>query len=100
MRTPYHLKPSLTWHDGVPFTAKDFVFTRTVVTDQHSAVFTLQPEDRQIEGISAPDAQTVVIDWRRPYLGAASLRYDPLPRHIPKKPLSTSLISPKRSFNT
>src|SRR5438105_2870313 len=27
METRYHLKPNLVWHDGVPLTADDFVFT-------------------------------------------------------------------------
>src|SRR5205823_10951488 len=32
METRYHLKPSLTWHDGVPLTADDFVFAFQAAT--------------------------------------------------------------------
>lgn len=30
METTYRLKPNLTWHDGVPLVADDFVFARRV----------------------------------------------------------------------
>ncbi len=85
METTYRLKPNLMWHDGTPLVAEDFVFARRVVTDPQSATFTLQPEDRQIEEVSAPDPQTVVFTWRALYADAGILRYDPLPRHVLEK---------------
>lgn len=86
METTYLLRPNLTWHDGTPLVAEDFAFARRVVTDPQSAVFTFQPEDRQIEEIVTPDPRTVVFRWRGLYKGAGSLRYDPLPRHILERP--------------
>ncbi len=85
MQTTYRLKPNLTWHDGTPLVAEDFLFARRVVTDPQSAVFTFQPEDRQIEDILAPDPQTLIFRWRGLYKAAGGLRYDPLPRHLLEK---------------
>ncbi len=82
METTYVLKPNLTWHDGTPFTAQDVVFTRRVVIDPMPGLFVLQPEDREIEEILAPDPRTVVIRWKGPYREAGSLNYAPLPRHL------------------
>lgn len=86
METTYRLKPDLTWHDGVPLSAEDFVFAHRVVTDPRSAVFTLQREDREIEAVVAADPRTVVFHWRNPFQDAGALRYDPLPRHVLEKP--------------
>jgi peptide/nickel transport system substrate-binding protein len=85
METTYRLKPDLTWHDGKPLSAEDFVFSWQVyVTPEFSAGG--RPTNL-IEEIQAPDPRTLVIRWRQPYPDAESLtdrdaELPPLPRHI------------------
>ncbi len=84
METTYTLRPGLTWHDGQPLTAGDFVFAQRVYSNRAFTIFTAEPQDR-IESVAAPDPQTLVIEWKRTYPGAGALifsDFDPLPRHI------------------
>jgi peptide/nickel transport system substrate-binding protein len=81
MVTTYHLRPNLTWHDGQPLSADDFVFAHSVYTSKAGlALFLPAPQE-----VTAPDDRTVVIQWRSLFPDAGSLRFDhfdPLPRHI------------------
>jgi peptide/nickel transport system substrate-binding protein len=80
METVWKLRPNLTWHDGTPLTASDFVFAHEVYTTPELPMFEPKPLD-QIETVIAPDDRSVVVRWRAPYLdNGAGL--DPLPRHI------------------
>jgi ABC-type transport system substrate-binding protein len=84
METTYTLRPGLTWHDGAPLSAEDFVFGWRVYTAPGMGSFESAPQDR-IESVTAPDARTVVVVWRDLYPDAGSIRdgdLDPLPRHI------------------
>jgi peptide/nickel transport system substrate-binding protein len=84
METTYPLRPGLTWHDGHPLTAEDFVFAWQVYATPGQGLFYTNLLD-QIERVLAPDPQTVVIHWRTPYPDAAALQssdLDPLPRHL------------------
>ncbi len=83
METTYRLKPNLTWHDGQPLTADDFVFAYDVYSTPEYGV------DRRIpikfmSSVQAPDPRTVVIRWGERYADAGRLTDDfpPLPRHI------------------
>jgi len=83
METTFRLKGGLAWHDGTPLTADDFVFGRRVAIarvdwglDQTSA------EVRQVDEVLAPDARTVVIKWKQPFMLAAGPESLPFPRHI------------------
>ncbi len=90
METTYRLKPNLTWHDGEPLTADDFVFAYQVYTTPGLGAFTSRPQD-QMEEVRAEDARTLVIRWRSLYGDAGSLinqDLDPLPRHILDAPLA------------
>ncbi len=83
METTYRLRPGLTWHDGEPLTAEDFAFAYRVYRTK-SLPFLATPQD-QMDGVTAPDARTVVIHWNSPYVGAGALDsadFDPLPAHI------------------
>jgi len=98
METTYKLRPNLTWHDGQPLTADDFVFALQAYTTPGS-VFDPVPQDR-IEEVLAPDPSTVVIHWKALYPDAGSLRsgmFEPLPRHILEQPLTQQTIV---DFNT
>jgi peptide/nickel transport system substrate-binding protein len=84
METTYPLRPGLTWHDGHPLSAEDFVFAWQVYATPGQGLFYTNLLD-QIERVLAPDPQTVVIQWRTPYPDAAALQssdLDPLPRHL------------------
>lgn len=95
METTYKLRPKLTWHDGQPLTADDFVFGWRAYT-AGIGIFHPKPQDL-VEEITAPDPRTVVILWRSPYPGAGELDFDkldPLPRHILEQPLAAAQQDP------
>ncbi len=83
METVYRLKPSLTWHDGQPLTAQDFVFAWRIYETPHFGVsrtggFAL------VDDVAAPDLRTVVIRWKQVYPDAVvdTEVLPPLPRHL------------------
>jgi len=83
METTYRLRDNLTWHDGTPLTAENFVFALRVYKDPALAVFIANPQD-EIDSILAPDPRTLMIQWRAPNPSAGSLvleDLDPLPTH-------------------
>ncbi|HEY3118540.1 MAG TPA: peptide ABC transporter substrate-binding protein [Chloroflexota bacterium] len=84
METIYRLRPGLTWHDGQPLEADDFVFAWQVYKNPTLADFTRSPQDL-MEEVLAPDSRTLVIRWSAPYPDANAIQaedLDPLPRHI------------------
>jgi ABC-type transport system substrate-binding protein len=64
METRYTLKPNLTWHDGSPLSAEDFVFAWKVYTTPELGV--AGNALRADMALSAPDARTLLIQWKRP----------------------------------
>ncbi len=96
METTYRLKPNLTWQDGHPLTADDFVFAYRFYTAPGLAVFIATPQDR-IDEVLAPDARTVQIRWNSLYADAAVLKegdLDPLPRHLLEPTLAAYELDP------
>lgn len=94
METSYRLRPNLTWHDGTPLHAEDFVFAwRVYSTPQLGAATT--PPIGLMEEVLAPDARSLVIRWRQPYPDAAALTdgttigFAALPRHILEEPFQS-----------
>ncbi len=92
METRYELKPSLTWHDGVPLTARDFVFAWNVYA---TPAFGLASSGALavMQEIVAPDDRTIVIRWRAPYPDAGALTRNglpPLPDHLLGQPFRES----------
>jgi len=86
METIYRLRSGLTWHDGSPLSADDFVLAWDVYRTPDFGVAGRPPQS-EIEQILAPDARTVLITWRGPYAGAGALGSEKsallaLPRHI------------------
>jgi peptide/nickel transport system substrate-binding protein len=87
MDTTYVLRRGLTWHDGTPLTAHDFVFAERLYRDpQVSALFkpTVQSFLNDVEAV---DDRTVVFHWNKPYALAAQLdsgkqSFHPMPRHL------------------
>src|SRR5581483_2981500 len=62
METTYHLKPNLTWQDGTPLAADDFVFAYQVYSKPELGAASTPPIGL-MSAITAPDARTVVIHW-------------------------------------
>ncbi len=88
METVYRLRPSLTWHDGFPLGADDFVFGHQVAVAQSQWTGTSGGEElRLIEEVVAADPRTLVIRWREPYAEAAIPSLRPWARHILQAPL-------------
>lgn len=92
METTYRLKPSLTWHDGHPLTAEDFVFAQEIYATPEYGVSTSLATRSRSE-VLAPDSRTVLITWRQPFADANQLSNDlaPLPRHLLEKAHRDSL---------
>jgi len=86
METTYHLKPNVTWHDGQPLTAEDFVFSwRVYATPEFGHAS--QPPLHAIEDVAATDPLTFMIRWKALYpdadtLSARDRELPALPRHI------------------
>lgn len=94
METTHRLKPGLTWHDGAPLTAEDYVFALKVYQTPEFAQGSLPPQS-QIESIDASDPRAVLIRWKQSFSDADILdatlpgdsgesprRINALPRHI------------------
>jgi len=85
MEMTWHLRPGVRWQDGATFSADDLVFTAAVLGDPDLPI----AHDLKlgyIAGIQAPDPQTVVVDWNRPFIQADTLFSSdgtmPMPRHL------------------
>jgi ABC-type transport system substrate-binding protein len=99
MQTTYRLHSNLTWHDGAPLTAEDFVFGWQVYSTPELGVSRTEPIGHMAE-VLAPDARTVVIRWRRLYPEAAGLDmgFQALPAHILREPFQSALGGDAESF--
>ncbi len=94
METTYRLRPNLTWQDGTPLTADDFVFALEVYKTPDLGVLR-SPPIAQMDEIRAPDARTLVIQWNALFPnagimsrigGSGSGGFQALPRHILNQP--------------
>jgi peptide/nickel transport system substrate-binding protein len=76
------LRNDITWSDGTPLTADDFVFTYQMIVSPKNAVASTNPYDK-IDTITAPDPQTVAIKFKEPYAPwMGSLWHGILPKHV------------------
>jgi peptide/nickel transport system substrate-binding protein len=83
METLYTLKPNITWHDGAPLTADDFVFAHRVYSSPVLG-FGGVPPANLIDDIVASDPLTFTIHWRasHPRAGMLTQEFPPMPRHV------------------
>lgn len=88
METTWKVRPNARWHDGAAITSDDLLFSARLAQDRDLPGFG-HLAFGSVDQIAAPDAQTVVVTWRQPYIradamfsaleqGAMAL---PLPRH-------------------
>lgn len=84
METLWKIRSTAKWHDGVPITAKDFVFALKVYLDPEvPAKFT--NVEATISRIDVLDDLRMSIKWKGPYFQANSLgggTLPPLPAHL------------------
>jgi peptide/nickel transport system substrate-binding protein len=73
METTWKIKPSAKWHDGTPFTSADLVFTANLERDPQVPFAGRNVGWASVEGIEAPDPQTIVVRWKQPYIEADQL---------------------------
>jgi peptide/nickel transport system substrate-binding protein len=92
MLTTWKIRAGAIWHDGVPFTTDDLLFTARVGSERGVPEFA-NPVWSMIDTIDVPDQTTVTVRWNRSFLNADSLfsrqRGMPLPRHILEAPYVT-----------
>jgi len=84
MVTTYRLRPNIKWHDGTPFSTKDFVFGWEVTMDDKTATRD-RGEAQLMERLETPDDRTLIIYWNRSNPRADRLfnnQLIALPRHL------------------
>ncbi len=89
METTWRLKGNLTWHDGAPLVAEDFV---------PAGVISRMVGRRPDVEVLAPDARPVVFRYRSPAPDAAEINWQPLPNHIVGA--SIAQMDPREAFDT
>jgi peptide/nickel transport system substrate-binding protein len=84
MVTTWKVKPDIKWHDGKPFSTKDFILGWQVLQDARVKTDNRRPGDL-IEKMETPDDRTLVIYWKKQYPWADALFSNHLfamPRHL------------------
>jgi len=78
------LRDDVTWSDGEPVTANDFVFTYDMYMAESNIVSTRYPYDPYVASVEAPDDQTLVINFTEPFAPwvATMFQYGVLPEHV------------------
>jgi peptide/nickel transport system substrate-binding protein len=61
------LRDDITWSDGEPITAADYVFTYEMIMADSNTVSSRYPWDTKVASVTAPDAQTVVVTFSEPF---------------------------------
>lgn len=81
----FHLYENVTWHDGVPFTSEDLVFSYDVLLDKETATTAHSIFAGNVASYEAPDKYTFVVHLKSQNAGAlAELfgAYYMMPKHI------------------
>ena len=84
METTWRIRQGARWHDGMPFTAEDLVFTARVMRDPELPAFG-DPTLRAIADVRAVDDRTVAVSWSRTNIYADRMFGTiamPIPRHL------------------
>ncbi len=87
LRYVFHLRPHVTWHDGVPFSADDVVFSFQKITDPKVEAPSLRVYYSDVAKVEKIDDLTVVFFYKKPYfMGLSVCGTIPLvPKHLFKE---------------
>jgi len=80
METTYRLR-NITWHDGMPLTTDDVIFTWKAILDPQLPAENREPE-KFVGVIEALDARTLLVRWSETFIFANAWDIEPLPRHV------------------
>jgi peptide/nickel transport system substrate-binding protein len=82
LQITFHLRRGVRWHDGLPLTSRDVLYTYRVIIDPKTP--TAYSEDfKQVKSVSAPDDYTVRVTYAIPFAPAlASWGTSILPAHL------------------
>jgi peptide/nickel transport system substrate-binding protein len=86
------LRQGVTWHDGVPFTAKDVAFSWNYIIENELSAFTMYTTG--VKDVQVADDYTVQFNLTRPKADFVSMWIYVLPEHVWSK------ITPKAAENT
>jgi len=76
----FTIRSDVTWHDGVPLTARDIAFTYNLILDNQIYFYMSYLQD--VTKVEAPDDATVVITSRKPNSQMLALYVPILPEHL------------------
>lgn len=76
-----HLRDDITWSDGEPITAEDFVFTWQMAIAPSNTVASSYPYG-EASKVAAPDPKTVVVTFPEPFAPWMFFFHGLLPKHI------------------
>lgn len=90
MELTWKIRRGAEWHDGVPITADDFLFTAAVSRDRELPTF-FKTTYSLVDAVAAPDPTTITVRWKGPFINADGLFSRsggtlPLPKHILERP--------------
>lgn len=85
MEMTWKLRKGVQWHDRVPFTSADAVFTATVYRDKETLQF-YSATYASLESVEAPDPLTLVVRFSKPYIDGDKLFTWLIPEHLAGKP--------------
>lgn len=77
------LRDDITWSDGEPLTADDYVFTYEMIMSDKNTPLSRYPYENYVTGVVAQDPTTVVISFNKPFAAwLTSIFYWVLPKHV------------------
>src|SRR5438105_1388345 len=90
METTWKIRSGALWHDGMPFTSADVLFTTKLEQDKELPI-QRKPAYDFVASIEAPDPQTITVAWKLPFIEADEFFITaPLPRHLMEGPYTAS----------
>jgi len=77
------LRDDITWSDGEPLTADDFVFTYNMIMSERNVPQGRYPYDGYVASVEARDKTTLVVTFNEPFAAWLTTLFDwVLPKHI------------------
>ncbi len=77
------LRDDITWSDGEPVTAEDFVFTYDMIMSDKNVPQGRYPYEEYVTSVTAPDKTTLVVTFNAPFAAwLTTIFYWVLPKHI------------------